>query len=408
MKILQVNCVHKKGSTGKITYDIHTALKEKGIESIICYGRGVASSENHVYKTCSEVYSKLNNLLSRFTGIMYGGCFFSTKRLIHIIKKEKPDVVHLQCINGYFVNIYRLVTWLKTNQIKTVLTLHAEFMYTGGCSHALECTQWCDGDGCGTERHCPRYKEETKSLFFDGTRCMWLKMKKAFVGFEENLVVISVSPWLKERAERSIILSGLRHEIIFNGLDDSVFYYYGDEQCRILKRELGITNSIVVFYATTYFNDAIGHIKGGYYLIDLAKKLPDITFVVAGDYSRLMKLPSNIVLVGKINNQIKLAQLYAMANATVLTSKRETFSMVTAESLCCGTPVVGFKAGGPESIAISEYSKFVVHGDVDALADNLKSMLAKEIDKEKVSELGRDVYSKGKMVDSYIDVYQRV
>ena len=26
MKVLQVNCVYKKGSTGKITYDLHSGL----------------------------------------------------------------------------------------------------------------------------------------------------------------------------------------------------------------------------------------------------------------------------------------------------------------------------------------------------------------------------------------------
>ena len=26
MKVLQVNCVYKKGSTGKITYDLHKGL----------------------------------------------------------------------------------------------------------------------------------------------------------------------------------------------------------------------------------------------------------------------------------------------------------------------------------------------------------------------------------------------
>ena len=35
MKVFQVNCVYKRGSTGKIVEDIHKALKEKDIESII-------------------------------------------------------------------------------------------------------------------------------------------------------------------------------------------------------------------------------------------------------------------------------------------------------------------------------------------------------------------------------------
>lgn len=139
MKILQINNVYKKGSTGKITYDIHQELQRRGIESVVCYGRGQKVDEINVHKTCGEFYSKINNIWSRITGIMYGGCFFSTNRLISIVKKEKPDIVHLQCLNGYFVNIYRLINWLKKNKIKTVLTLHAEFMYTGGCGHSIGC-----------------------------------------------------------------------------------------------------------------------------------------------------------------------------------------------------------------------------------------------------------------------------
>ena len=113
MKVMQINCVYKTGSTGKIVYDIHTALKNKGITSVVCYGRGTKIYEENVYKTCGEVEGKLNNLISRITGLVYGGCFFATNRLIRVIKKEKPDVVHLHCINGFFVNIYRLVSFLK-------------------------------------------------------------------------------------------------------------------------------------------------------------------------------------------------------------------------------------------------------------------------------------------------------
>ena len=132
MKVLQVNCVYNTGSTGKIMYDIHTELLNNGHESVICYGRGAKTHDANVYKTCGELYSKFNNLLSRFTGIMYGGCFFSTNKLISVIKKEKPDIVHIHCINNHFVNIYRLVTFLKKSGIKTVLTLHAEFMHIAG------------------------------------------------------------------------------------------------------------------------------------------------------------------------------------------------------------------------------------------------------------------------------------
>jgi hypothetical protein len=153
MKVLQINCVYNKGSTGKIMGEIHAALKREGEQSVICYGRGEKTTDPGVYKTCGELYAKCNNLASRFTGLMYGGCHISTAKLVRIIRREAPDVVHLHCINGYFVNIPRIVTWLKKGDIKTVLTLHAEFMHTANCAHAFECEKWLFGSG-----HCSRVR----------------------------------------------------------------------------------------------------------------------------------------------------------------------------------------------------------------------------------------------------------
>ena len=220
MKILQVNCVYKKGSTGKIVADVHNALLAKGVDSVVCYGRGEKCKEPNVIKTCGELYSDVNHFLTYISGVMYGGCQLSTNQLISVIKKEKPDIVHLHCINGYFVNIYRIVSWLKKNRIRTVLTLHAEFMYTANCGHAFECEKW--KTGCG---NCPRYKQETKSLFFDCTHISWKKMQKAFQNFDKDLIVTSVSPWLMGRAKQSPILGDKTHTVVLNGLDTDVFHY---------------------------------------------------------------------------------------------------------------------------------------------------------------------------------------
>ena len=391
--------MYKTGSTGKITADLHNALKKKGIESVVCYGRGPKINEPNVYKTCSEVYSKFNNLISRFTGIMYGGCFFSTKRLINIIKKEKPDIVHLQCINGYFVNIYRLVNWLKKNNIKTVLTLHAEFMFTANCGHSFDCEGW--KTGCGK---CPKFKSETKSLLFDRTAHSFKKMKKAFDGFNKNLIVTSVSPWLMERAKQSPILAGKQHTVVMNGLDTSVFY---PREVGKLKLGLGIDDEKIIFHATPIFSDNPEHIKGGCYIIKLAEMLKgkNVKIIVAGSYPENLKVPDNILLLGKVNDQNRLAELYSVADITVIASKRETFSMVCAESLCCGTPVVGFKAGGPETISLPEYSEFVNYGDLNSLYSHINCFLNEARDKNKISASAVCVYGSQYMTDKYIDIY---
>lgn len=399
MKVLQVNCVYKTGSTGKITADLHNALKKKGIESVVCYGRGKKVNEPNVYKTCGELYSKLNNLLSRFTGIMYGGCFFSTNRLISIIKKEKPDIVHLQCINGYFVNIYRLVNWLKKNNIKTILTLHAEFMFTANCGYSFDCEGW--KAGCGK---CPKFKEETKSLLFDGSARSFKKMQKAFAGFKkENLIIVSVSPWLMERAKQSPILAGKQHTVVMNGLDTSVFY---PREAGTIKSELGIADEKIIFHATPNFNNDPNYIKGGCYIIKLAEMLKgkNVKIIVAGSYPENLKVPDNILLLGKVSDQNRLAELYSVADITVIASKRETFSMVCAESLCCGTPVVGFKAGGPETISLPEYTEFADYGNVEMLYHIVLNQL-KTVKHENIFEKASRVYSKGKMLDEYVGKY---
>lgn len=397
MKVLQVNCVYKKGSTGKITYDLHKGLLDAGIESIVCYGRGKLVKEPGVYKTCPEWYSKLNNALSRITGIMYGGCFFSTNKLISIIRQEQPDVVHLQCINGYFVNIYRLVTWLKKNHIKTVLTLHAEFMYTANCGHALDCDRW--KTGCGS---CPRLKTETKSLLRDGTSRSWKKMKKAFEGFDENLIVTSVSPWLMERAKESPILRGKQHCVVYNGLDTNVFHPYDTTD---LRKKHNCEDKKVVFHATPAFSADPNHFKGGFYILELAKRMPEVQFIIAGNCVEEIHPPENVILLGRVTDQKELARYYSMADVTVIASKKETFSMIVAESLCCGTPVVGFKAGGPEQIALPEYSRFCEYGDMDTLTENAYALMNMEKGLQLPSNAA-GCYSTRKMVDRFLSIYQ--
>lgn len=404
LKILQINNVYGIGSTGKLTQMLHRALIKDGFDSVVLYGRGATVREEYVHRVCGNVYGKANSLVSRITGMRYGGCELSTNRIIRFIQKEKPDVVHLQCINGNFVNIYKLIAWLKDSKIPTVLTLHAEFMYTANCGHAFDCEGW--KTGCG---HCPRLFKATKSFFFDRTHESYLKMARAFSGFDERLKIVSVSPWLMERAGSSPILSEKNHCVILNGVDTKVF------QCRdtaALAKKHNVNHRKVIFHATAMFRDKQDDPKGGWYLLQLAKRMLQlpVLFIVAGKYEISQDLPGNVILLGEIRDQIQLAQYYSLADLTVLTSKRETYSMVCAESLCCGTPVVGFRAGAPEMIAVPEYSQFVPNGDMDALEDCVNRWLTTktEILSRQMYQVAKDVYAKEVMVQQYEELYGRM
>ena len=404
MKILQVNCVYPLGSTGKIVDEIHKGIIAEGHESLICYGRGKQIKREGIYKTSTELYAKANGLLSRVTGIMYAGAFFSTAYLIHLIKKQKPDIVHLHCINNHFVNIYKLVEWLKKNQIKTVITHHAEFYYTANCGHAFECERW--KSGCG---QCPRWKKVTKSWFFDKTSVSYNRMKRAFEGFGDRVVCTAVSPWVLKRSKESLIMKDITQTVILNGVNTEVF---APKTETARYRQYGVTSEKIIFHVTAHFTDEPGHAKGGWAVLELARRLkgePVKLFVAAGRIELTEELPENVVLLGHIKDQNMLAEYYSQADLTVITSKKETFSMPCAESLCCGTPVAGFQAGGPESISLKEYSDFVEYGNLDKLEWSVRKWLEKDqIDNKSIRKEAEERYSNKNMVGAYLKLYEEL
>ncbi|MBR3692630.1 MAG: glycosyltransferase [Clostridia bacterium] len=389
MKILQVNSVYGEKSTGKLTRELHFGIRKAGHESVVVYGRGGKTSDPGVIRLCPDWYGKFNSLLTRFTGIRNGGCLLSTLRLMHIISREKPDIVHLQCINGNFVNIFRLIAWLKNKRIKTVVGLHAEFMYTANCGHAFDCNQWISG--C---KKCPSLRAATKSIYFDRTKSCWRHMHEAFRGFSD-CVAVAVSPWTAQRAAMAEILRDIPIRTVCNGIDTDVFSP---------SQELPEKNTVL--HVTACFSAKPEHPKGGWYLIRLAEMLPDVRFVVVGPDEVNTELPKNIELTGEIRSPQRLAELYRQAAVSVIVSQRETYSLPCAESLCCGTPVVGFCAGAPELISLPEWSEFVPFGDVERLAEALLARLSgRETDRNRLAKEARQTYSSDKMIHEYFDVY---
>lgn len=397
MKILLLNCVYRQGSTGKIVASLHEGLKSKGYISFVFYGTGVNVSEYNVRKICGDLEHKINALLARISGVPFGGHFFSNIRVVNFIRQEKPDVVHVHCINGSMINVYELLTFLGKNGIKTVVTLHAEFFHTGSCSHAFECTKWING--C---YRCNLYKDFLPSFFFEKSKVSWQKMKEAFSVFEnKNLTITSVSPWLKNRAQQSSILGQFKNVYIPNGVDTNIF-----------KRVLFEKHSRpCLLFVTPHFepNNPLDQ-KGGNFLLEIAHLCPkyDFKIVAAKSSYNVSQIPNNVTILGCIRNQTDLCKIYCRADVTILLSKRETFSMVTAESLCCGTPVVGFKAGGPETIALEEFSIFVDYGNIEELIGAIEVMIERRCNPHQIETLASNQYSSESVTQLYVNEYKKI
>lgn len=396
-KIVHINCA-VSGSTGKIIADIARFAAPLGYETLsLTPMAGVDTDFLRYKKVCLPKEQGIYRRLCRFTGYQFGMAHLPTRRILKHLRREKPDLVHIHCINGFMVNVYKLFDFLKKQGIPTVITNHAEFFYTGSCDYSYDCDKWMTG--CG---ECPRGYSATFSKK-DTTAKAWQKMQKAFSGFTKA-VMVSVSPWVGSRASVSPITRELDNRVVLNGVNLQVFHLRAEA-----REKLGLPGDRkIVFHPTAHFSDSPNDRKGGKFLLDLAKKLPEVRFYVAGQYAQGMQVPENMTLLGRLSDQNLLADYYAAADLTVITSRKETFNMPVAESLCCGTPVVGFFAGGPESIAIPEYARFCEFGDVDALEQNVSAMLNATWDKHEIAQKGEGKYGLGCMAQGYVDIYTEV
>jgi len=400
MRVLQINTVCKSGSTGKIAYDIHKCLLEKGHASAICYGRGPIIDEPNLYKFSSNFGVKIHGVITRLFGIHGLASNWSTHKLIRFIKNFRPEIVHIHNLHGYYVNIYKIMNYLKKNDIKTVWTLHDDFMFTGNCGYAYNCEKW--QSSCGD---CENIKEYPKSLFFDFTSYQYRLKIKAFKGFN-NLTIVTPSKWLADRVHQSFLKDKNIH-VIHNGIDLANVFYMRDYS--ELKEKHGLATEKIVLSVMPDFSDER---KGGRYILELAKKTQgeNIKIIIVGVNKQLKDLPDNILTIERTENQIELAKYYSMADVFVITSICENFPTVCLEALACGTPIVGFNAGGTKETAPAKASLFVEVGNIDQLYHSVIEILCQ--DGDVLSTTCRDYsinnHSTQMMYSHYINIYKKL
>lgn len=399
MKVLILNWVYNWGSTGYIIRDLRDELNHIGIEAIAAAGTTMGASEDNSYIFSTNREITFFRRLIRLGRSVYAGSLFSTYRIIRLINNESPDIVHIHLLHCGTIDLYRLLKWLGQHKIRVVMTHHSESYFTANCGYAFDCTKWIT-DQC---RGCLIPKKATSSYINANPHRNWIKMQKALQYIKSPFIIhTTVSPWLKERLLQSPFVHNSRVQVVLNGIDTTIFNRGN------LLSETKFEYSNYCLYCSANFNPTNKNdIKGGYYLVELAKILPDVKFIVVSTNNiNCENLPNNIKLWGKAKNQRELGWLYANAEITILTSKKETFSMICAESLCCGTPVVGFKAGGPESISIPDFSSFVNFADLESMSAEVKRFLNISFNRDTISERAISLYSKRIMAKNYLDIYK--
>ena len=394
LKVIHINA-HGKYSTGNIATSV--------IKSV--------ANGSKLFHTCDALdesiskrfYSKSEWMidvgLTRIFGLDSIWSWNNTRKIIRDLKREKPDILHLHNLHGFYINYRALFKFIKKHNVKVVWTLHDCWSFTGHCSHFdfIGCDKW--KTGC---HNCSTYKKTyLKSWFFDRSKAGYKSKKKAFCGVE-NMVITTPSEWLAGLVKQSF-LKEYPVKVVNNGISTENFNI-----CENVTFKDVIPNGKKVVLAVASSWDEM---KGYSDVVEISRKLSDDYIVVMVGVSEALKQrlsEERIIAISKTENQRGLAEIYSAAHVFINTTYQETFPTVNIEALCCGCPIITYATGGSVETVNDANGVVVPKGDVDAMLGAIYGIKDKEYNRQKMSEEAKKLYSKQKMIENYIKLYKEL
>lgn len=400
MKVLQINAVCGKGSTGRICCELSEWLIANGHESKILFASGT-SDYPYAKKIAKKTGIKIHGLMSRITGEQAAFSPFSTAKAIKEIKHFQPSIVHLHNLHGNYINVKKLLRYFAKNDIPTVITLHDCWFFTGKCTYYSEvnCNKW--QLGCGG---CPQLKKSIPSWFFDRTSKMWHEKKELFEAIP-RLGVIGVSDWITGEAKKSFLQHSKIIERVYNWIDLEVFYPRQED----VREKYGLPkDKFLVFCISDRWSKTAFRFLS---LLKLAEHLEeDIHIMLAGGIEEGVALPKNITNLGYIKSVDELARLYSQADVYVHHSREDTFGKVIAEAMACGTPAIVYNTTACPELIGEGCGHVVKVGDIDGIKQAIDKV--KSVGKEKYSkaciEFVRKHFEKEELIRETLKIYERL
>lgn len=400
MRVIQINAVNGKGSTGNIAKCIHEQLLKNGEESYVFWGiSNTDLKDPHFVRIGNNLDHKLHAFMRRLD---LGQGFHSklaTKIACKKIKRLKPDVVHFHNLHSNYIDIIGLMNFLKKQKIPVLLTLHDCWFMTGYCAHYLRydnCQMW--KNGC---KDCPAVTQKQRKRVAK----MYAKKKKAFEGIE-NLNVNGVSKWTSEASKEGYLSCAKINTHIYNWVDISTKPSKSrDEVCELYG--LDKSKKIVLAVAQGW---SPNNKKGGGELISIAERLHErVEVVLVGKNNGMPQIPS-LHCIGYTSSKQELIDLYGAADVLANPSRFETFGLVNVEALACGTPVIAYNNTSAIELIRESCGVLVEDGNKELFVKTVEEFLQREFSKKSTAytEYIKENFDLEKQVNKYISLYREI
>jgi glycosyltransferase involved in cell wall biosynthesis len=397
MKLLQINSTLGIGSTGRIVENLGAFILANQKESFVAFGRSARKSESNTFKIGTRL-DQLNHLAQ--TRVLDAHGFHSkraTSKLINQISEVNPDVIHLHNLHGYYLNVELFFDFLKGYGKPIVWTLHDCWAFTGHCCYyeRVGCDKW------KTQCHkCPLSFLYPESIGLDNSKSNFVRKKASFQGLN-NLTIVTVSHWLESQVKQSF-LKEYPVQTIYNGIDLEVFKSKDEVYS---KNKLGLSAFKVILGVANEWSDG----KGLGIFLELAKLLDDefrIVLIGLGE-NQIKSLPANILGLQKTNNVEELVDFYNAADVFVSPSIAETFGMVVAEALSCGTPCVVNDTSALSELISPEVGEIVAGLDPQKFLKSIQHFVTngKQNYSENCRKKAKTLFGLQKHLNTYFNLY---
>lgn len=348
MKVLQINAVYGHGSTGVIVRDIEKACENAGIDCYIAGPDNHAKATKHSYVIGDKCDYKIHALMSRIAGKSAYFSKHTTIKFLKYINSIAPDVIHLHNLHSNYINLNMLLQYIAGNNIRTIITLHDCWFFTGGCFHytSANCNRW--KFNCG---HCPKRLQDTPAYIYDASSSI-LKDRIKYFSAIPDLTFVGASKWIADELSKSKLKKAGNITYIHNGFDLNVFYPRKSN----LREKLGLADKKIILGPASKWLQTVNRETLSFF----ANNLPaNYILLLFGCNTPIRNLPSNIQTYGFTNSREEMAELYSLADVMVNCSREDTLSSINIEAQACGTPVVTYDATGSKE-TVNNTSSFAV------------------------------------------------
>lgn len=398
-KLVQINTVCNT-STGKLMGDIQRKANVSGYETLSIVGRRDPFSDLQCIKIGNGlsfwIHVGINTVFDRQGYASY----FMTKKIVRKLRQERPDIIHLHNLHGYYINLPLLFHYLsKEYSGKIFWTFHDCWPFTGHCAYftSVGCDKW--EKGCDK---CPNKQVYPVSLFADASRRNYADKKRMFTGLK-NLTIIVPSKWMELMVKKSFFCN---YSVITvnNGIDLKTFSYRKPLDELYDKYDISREKKVILGVANIW--DAR---KGLSDFLALAAKLPAEyqVFLVGLSSKQIGRLPQNVKGISRTGDVKELVMIYSMAYIFINPSIEESFSLVTAEAIACGTPVIVLDTSAVKELVCQENGIVLKKHDVIDYLDAIRILKERKLSREQISQTAKkydvDVYAK-RIVDLYNNI----